>query len=334
MPADKNVWVIVEHQQGRLADVTLEMLGDARKLADKLGGEVWAIMLTAGGAGDGTGVMAHHGADRLLLVEHELFDACMTEPGVQALAVLCAEHAPGILLLAATPNGQDLAARLSARLATGLLADCVTLKINGEGRLEATRPTHADKVYSTVVCAAGTPQMATLRPGVAGVGKPDTARKAEVSKIEPALDAMVLRARAVGFVPADPKTIDITEAERIVAAGMGAGGDEGMQALAELAELLGAALAGSRLAIDQGWLPYERQVGQSGRTVAPRLYIAAGISGASQHTLGMRDAGTIVAINTDKAAGIFKLAQLGIVGDLRQVVPALTKKLRAQKQTA
>lgn len=332
MASSNDVWVIVEHQQGKLADVTLEMLGDARKLADKLGGQVWAIMLTAGGAGDGSEVMAHHGADRVLLVEHALFEAYTTEPCVQALAALCAEHAPGILLLAATLNGQDLAARLSARLGTGLAADCVTLKINAEGRLEATRPTHADKVYGTTVCVAGTPQMATLRPGVAGVGKPNTARKAEVSTVEPVLDATTLRARAVGFVPADPKTIDITEAERIVAAGMGVGGREGVQALEELAELLGAALAGSRLAVDQGWLPYERQVGQSGRTVAPRLYIAAGISGASQHTLGMRDAQTIVAINTDKAAGIFKLAELGIVGDLHQVIPALTKKLRAQKK--
>lgn len=334
MPVSKDVWVIVEHRQGKLADVTLEMLGDARKLADKLGGEVWAVMLTAGGAGDGTEVMAHHGADQVLLIEHELFDAYMTEPCAQTLAELCREHAPAILLLAATLNGQDLAARLSARLRTGLASDCVTLKVNAEGRLEATRPAYADKVYSTVVCCAGHPQMATLRPGVAGVGKANTSRKAEVLRFQPTISRETIRAHAVGFVPADPKTIDISEADQVVAAGMGVGSREGLQILEELADLIGASLGGSRLAVDQGWLPYERQIGQSGKTVTPRLYIAAGISGASQHTLGMKDAETIIAINTDKTAGIFKLTDLGVVGDLHQVIPALTKKLRQQKKTA
>jgi electron transfer flavoprotein alpha subunit len=192
--------------------------------------------------------------------------------------------------------------------------------------LEAVTPGYGDKVYLRVACT-GSPQIATLRPGVAGVEKPKGGRTPEVIKVAPELAPDDIRTEMLDYIPGDPRQIDLVEADRIIAGGRGLGGQEGFQTLEKLADLLGAAVGGTRVAVDNRWIPFERQIGQTGKTVAPKLYIACGISGASHHILGAKDSEVIVAVNTDQKANIFKNAQLKVAADLHEVLPALIARL-------
>ncbi len=202
------------------------------------------------------------------------------------------------------------------------------IDLDENGAFQLTTPTHAGKVYTTVICTSDKPQMATLRPGLVEAKLLSAARKAETIKVDPQIKPDEARVKVTGFVKADPKTIDLEEAEIIVAGGGGMGAKENFRLLEELAEVLGGSVAGSRVPVDEGWITIERQVGQTGKTVASQLYIACGISGSIYHAMGMKDCKVIIAINKDRAAPIFKLADVGVVGDVLEVVPALTLKLR------
>ncbi len=332
IPDRGDVFVVVEQDRGELRDVTLEMLGDARMLAERLSAKVWALVLSAGWPAMPEWVdsaLPAHGADGILLLEHKLLEPYVTEAHLQALVEVCGRFSPAILMLAASRNGQDLAPRVAARLRAPCASDCISFRLTPEGALAATRPVHAGKAHATLELQGAPLYVVTLRPGVAGVGRPIAGRQIETHRVVPVIDPGKLPVRATSFIPADPATIDLSEAEVVVAGGRGVGGPEGWRRIEELADALGAAFGASRVAVDRGWAPFERLVGQTGKTVRAKLYVACGISGASQHVQGMKDSEVIVAINTDNGAPILKLAHLAVVGDLNQVIPALIDRVRA-----
>ncbi len=328
--AHTGIWVVAEHTNGELHPVSLELLGEGQKVASGLGEHLCAVLLGQD-VESLAAPLAHHGAEKVYAVQHELLAQYTTDAHATALAGLVRQQCPSIVMLGATPNGQDLAACLAARLRTGFAGDCVELRLNDQRVPEAVRPGYGDKVHTTVVSCSSPPWVVTLRPGVIGVDQADELRHAEVIRIQPEIEPTSIRTRVLRFVKADPRTIDIGEADCIVAGGLGVGGAEYWHLVEELAEALGAAVAGSRPAVDEGWIGRERQVGQTGKDVTPELYVALGISGASQHTAGMKDAKHVIAINSDRDAPIFKVSSVSVVGDLHQVVPVLVEKLRQGK---
>lgn len=287
----REIFVVVEHERGELGDVTLEMLGDARTLADQISGNVSAVVLGAPFAalpGWIGSALPAHGADRVLLVEHERLDPYLTEAHLQALEDAVGRFRPAIVILAASRNGQDLAPRLAARLHAPFSGDCISFRLDADGSLETVRPVYGDKADATVALQHGELCVVTLGPNVAGVGRGRAGREAEVTRIVPEIDPAQLRARVLSLVPADPATIDLAEAERVVAGGRGAGSAERWRRIEELADCLGASLGASRVAVDLGWAPFERQVGQTGKIVKAKLYVACGDrstdSGTSRRT--------------------------------------------------
>jgi electron transfer flavoprotein alpha subunit len=331
MESPRNIWVLANGQPDRWSEVTLEMLADARTLADKSGQQVWAVAVGPAFPSDDrwAAELGHHGADRVVALESPALERYATDSYLSVLTDLAAGQPPSILLLAADRNGADLAPRLAVWLGGAIATACSSLRLLDDGTLEAVRPAWADKGQVVLQLAAERPRIITLRPGVAGIAKANTARTAPVERIAAVVIPDQAKTHSIELIPADPRTVDIKEAERVIAGGRGVGGAEGFALLGQLADQLDASIAASRVAVDLGWVPYERQVGQTGRTVKPKLYIACGISGASQHVMGMQEADVIIAINQDKNANIFKLAHLSIAGDVFEVIPALIQRLRA-----
>jgi electron transfer flavoprotein alpha subunit len=324
----QDVWVLAEHRGGELEEVTKEMLAEAGHLASKLGGQVCSVLL-----GDDVGKLAiplaHYGADLVYMAEHPLLSSYTTDAYTDVICGLVQQYQPAILIFGVTPNGSDLAPRLATRLGVNLASDCVSLDLTGDGQLIATKPAYQDKLYAKVLYPAAGLQIATLRPGVRGVDEADRSRRCEVVAVPVIVGSERISTRRLGVIPADPRTVDVSEAERIVAGGRGVG--DNFDSLWELADILGAAIGGTRVAVDRGWLPLERLIGATGKTVKPRLYLACGISGATQHSIGMKDSETVIAINVDRTAPIFPLADLGVLADLNQVIPALIRRLRQQR---
>jgi len=235
---------------------------------------------------------------------------------------------PGLVLLAATIQGKDIASRLAARLGVGSIINCTNWRVSDQGRLEFLRPAYGGKVWVGVSCLNSPLSIVAMKPAVLDVEEPKRGLQTQVERKSWHFDPAAIRTIVMNILPADPATMDLTEAEVVVAGGRGVGDVETFHLLQELAEVLEGTVGGSRVAVDAGWIPFQRQVGQTGRVVAPRLYIACGISGAIQHQMGMKDSQAIIAINTDKNAPIFKLADIGIVGDLKEIVPAMTRRLK------
>jgi electron transfer flavoprotein alpha subunit len=327
MSSDKSVWVLAEQSEGKLIDVSLEALSCGRRLADDLGGRVGAVVVGSDGQ-ELIETLASYGADKVYLLQSHLLSEYHAELYVKALSKLIEEDKPEILLCGATSAGRDLAPRLAARLRTGLISECIGLALNEEGLLLGTKLTHGGRVSSTIVCSASKPQMATVKPGVMSIGRPDAARKAEVAIITPELSRSDCRTSIKGVVKADPAKISLDEADVIVSGGKGVGDLENFKLLDELAKYLGGSVAGSLGAVDEGWLPRKKLVGQTGTTVTPKLYIACGISGSLYHVLGMRDSEFVIAINQDPNAPIFKVADMSIIGDVAEVLPAIINQLR------
>ena len=324
--ATKSVWVIAEHTKRGLHEAALEVLGEARALVDQLQGELHAVVL-GDEITDLAATLFHYGAQSVYLVQHPLLKEYTTDGYVHALAQLLRDRDARVLMLGGTPNGQDLAPRLAARLCIGLAADCMRVKLNSSGELGMTRPVYQDKVHAVVTWPGSRPMVVTMRPGARGSNRPDPSRQGQVFEVRVQLEDDVIRARPVGFIKGDPKQIDLSEAELVVAGGRGV--EPGRWGVVEdAAKQLGAAVGGSRMAMDQGWIGRERMIGLTGKTIHPKLYLAAGISGASQHMGGVRDSEVVIAINTDPAAPCLKQADLGIVGDLHEVLPALTRRLQ------
>lgn len=319
-----NVLVIAEQRGGVLKKVTFELLGVGAELASRLGGSVEAALLGSG-LDNLSEALAQHGAAKVYLADDPDLARYSSEGYCNTLAALIQTIQPAIVLAGATAMGKDLAPRLAARLGVGLASDCTALEIDN-GRLLATRPIFAGKALAKVKLN-GDPQMATVRPNVLPVPAPDASRTPTVQPVAAVVDR--IRAKVVDIVSAGVGEIDVAEADVIVSGGRGVGGPEGFAPIRSLAKTLGAAVGASRAAVDAGWIEHSHQVGQTGKTVTPNLYIACGISGAIQHLAGMKTSKVIVAINKDPEAPIFKVANYGIVGDLFTVVPLLEQELKA-----
>jgi len=323
---NNDVFVWVEQFKGQPVGASWEAIGVARRIADELGGSVTACVF----GGPGIEALAQeaisYGADKVLLAEDETLADFRVEPQVALLAKVLREAAPAAVLIGATFRGRELGPALAVELDTGCIADCTALESEG-GQLVATRPIYAGKLLCKCVIPERRPQIFTTRVRAFPKPEPDQSQDGQVVRVEPVLAEDGISTKVTGFLET-VGGVSLADASIIVSGGRGVGGPEGFEPVRELAEVLGAALGASRAAVDAGWIPYEHQVGQTGKTVSPDLYIACGISGAIQHQAGMRTSKVIVAINKDPEAPIFKLAHYGIVGDLFKVVPALTGALK------
>jgi len=327
------VWVFAEQRDGRLKSVAYELLSEGRKLGDKLGTEVCAVCL--GHNIEGAEQLVAYGADKIYLVDDPALADHQEDFYTGALVDLIRKHRPEIVLAGATAMGRSFIPRVAAILYTGLTADCTGLDIDPESKLLLqTRPTFGGNVMATIMCQARRPQMATVRPHVFKKGAPDKQRKGEIIKVDFDKESVSSRTKLLDFVEDLSEKVNLGDAEIIVSGGRGLGKPENFAIVKELADCLGAALGSSRPPVDEGWIPYSHQVGQTGKTVCPKLYIACGISGAVQHLAGMQTSDIIIAINEDPNAPIFEVATYGIVGDLFEVVPMLTDKLRKSRGLA
>jgi electron transfer flavoprotein alpha subunit len=317
------ILTFAEQRDGKLRRASLEVVSEARRLAGALGATVTAVAIGPGSEGLAS-ELAAYGADRVLVFDDAAFAAYATEAHARALAQAIADARPAVVLVPFTAMGKDLAPRVAAKVGAGLASDCVALEAKG-ATLVARRPMYAGKAYATVEWT-GEPRLATLRPNVFPLGPPDASRKAEVVKV--AADTSS-RARVTAVKATTQGKVQLTEAQVIVSGGRGLKGPEHFHLVEELAEAMGAAVGASRAVVDAGWVDHQMQVGQTGKTVSPTLYVACGISGAIQHLAGMSSSKCIVAINKDADAPIFKVANYGVLGDAFEVLPKLTEAAKA-----
>lgn len=327
----KGVWVFAEQREGELQKVSLELLGEGRRVADELGVKLTALLL-GNNIEDLANILAKHGADEVLVADDKNLEHYTTDAYTKVICDLANERKPGILFVGATFIGRDLGPRIAARLTTGLTADCTSIEVEVEnGALLATRPAFGGNLMATIACPDHRPQMATVRPGV--FAKIDTdPSNCKIEKVEVKLADSDIRTKVLEIVKAKKDIIDIAEADFIVSGGRGVGSKENFKLLEELAEALEGTVAGSRAAVESGWIEGAYQVGQTGKTVRPQIYIACGISGAIQHVAGMQDSDLIIAVNKDDSAPIMKIADYAIVGDLTKVVPELIAQVREIKE--
>ena len=323
----QGVWFWVEQFNGEAGSISWEMAGKGRELADQLG-----VTLTACVLGNDVEHMAQeaisYGADRVFLVDDPTLTQYRTDPYAAVMVDLVERHKPEILIMGASSRGRDLAGSIATRLVTGLTADCTGLDIDPNTRqLRQTRPAFGGNIMATILCPNHRPQMSTVRHRVFEVPEKDSSREGQIVRGNALMPEDEIASKVIDFI-VEEENVNLADARVIVSGGRGVKGAEGFEPIRELAQVLGGAVGSSRAAVDAGWMPYAYQVGQTGRTVRPDLYIACGISGAIQHLAGMRTAKVIVAINRDPEAPIFDVAHYGIVGDLFEVVPALTEAFR------
>lgn len=337
----KGVYIYAQQVDNEISPIAYELLGKAKDLAADLDTQVTAVLL-------GSNVkslaysLAQYGADRVIVVDNPVLETYRTEPYTQALAAVINEYKPEIMLVGATAIGRDLGPRVSARVGTGLTADCTVLEIGDfplnplpnreqkHNQLLMTRPAFGGNTIATIACPDNRPQMATVRPGVMQKIEPIADAKAEVIEFNPELEENNCYVEILDIVKEVSTAVDIQEAKILVSGGRGVGSKENFKLLEDLAEALGGTVSCSRAVVDNGWLPKDLQVGQTGKTVRPNVYFAIGISGAIQHTAGMEESDVIIAINKDESAPIFDVADYGIVGDLNKIVPLLTEAIKAQ----
>lgn len=322
----KNVWVFAEQRDGEIQPVALEILSEARKIANGMDARLSAVLFGKNVIGL-LPVLEDYGAEKVYVCDSPLFEHYQTDAYTKQLAAMTAEYHPDVIFIGATHNGRDMGPRLASQLNTGLTADCTRLEVDAEtGELLMTRPAFGGNLMATIICPNHRPQMATVRPGVFKAEE-SKAVDCEVVMVPSVVQQSDLLTEIVRIVKENSQEADISKAKIIVAGGRGLGNAEGFALLEKLAEKLDATVAASRAAVDAGWISAARQVGQTGKTVQPELYIACGISGAIQHLVGMNSSRIIVAINKDKDAPIFKVAHYGLVGDLYQIIPELIKQL-------
>jgi electron transfer flavoprotein alpha subunit len=323
----KKVWVYAEQREGVFLPVVYEILSEARQIADGIAGVLGAVVLGKDMQQQALSLV-DYGAEEIYVCNDELFAHYQTDVYTKQLAAMIAQYTPEIVFIGATHNGRDLGPRLASRIDTGLTADCTSLAVDEDsGQLLMTRPAFGGNLMATIICPAHLPQMATIRPGVFKADKSHSVPDYRVIEVACVADASDRLTEIVRVVKEHTQEEDISLANIIVSGGRGMGKSEGFALLQELADAIGGTVASSRGAVDSGWMPSSRQVGQTGKTVQPELYIACGISGAIQHLAGMSGARTIIAINKDKDAPIFKAAHYGLVGDVYQIIPELIKQL-------
>ena len=335
----KGVYVFAQQVDNELSGIAFELLGKAKELAADLSTDVTAVLIGSGVKGL-VDQLAEYGADKVIVVDDPELKEYRTEPYAHALASVINEYKPEIVLVGATAIGRDLGPRVSARVATGLTADCTVLEIGDfpinpvpnqeqkHNQLLMTRPAFGGNTIATIACPDNRPQMATVRPGVMQKIDPIAGAKAEVIEYNPGFTPNNKYVEILDVVKELSDTVDIMDAKILVSGGRGVGSAENFKILQDLADVIGGTVSCSRAVVDNGWLPKELQVGQTGKTVRPNVYFAIGISGAIQHTAGMEESDIIVAINKDETAPIFDVADYGIVGDLNNSVPKLTEELK------
>ena len=343
----KHIYVVAEQRDGNIAKVTMELLGEATKLAGELGEKVYAVLM-----GDQIKAKAQdlieHGADGVIVVEDPMLAEYVTEPYAKALTAVIKNYDPNIVLFGATSIGRDLAPRVAARVHTGLTADCTRLDVDmneyfeflhatsnadtdaiekrlgmDDKTLKMTRPAFGGNVMATIRCADHRPQMATVRPGVMKKLDVQAGKEGTVEEFKVEFEAADMNVTIKEVVRETKKAVDITEAKVLVSGGRGIGSPEFFDELQKVADLLGGEISSSRANVDAGWIARDRQVGQTGKTVRPDLYLACGISGAIQHIAGMESSECVIAINKNDTAAIFEVADLGIVGDVKVIIPKL-----------
>lgn len=330
----RNIWVFIEQEYGRINPVAFELLGEGKRLAGDLGHELVAVIL---------GHEIEHlaadlfvrGADTVIIIDDPILKDCRTYSYCAALVMLIEKYGPQVLLIGATNVGRDLASAVATQRRTGLTADCTELAIDPETKLlTQTRPAFGGNVMATILCKKARPQMATVRPRVFKMPPADCERSGKIINEAIALSEDEIPTKVLEFISHhDHENVEIEAADIIIAGGKGVGSEENFNLLKELAEVLGGEVASSRPPVEMGWTPVSRQIGQTGKTVRPRLYVAAGISGAIQHAVGMQGSDIIVAINNDPDAPIFELATYGIIGNLLEVVPALIEAINTTERT-
>lgn len=325
----KGVWIFAEQRRGKVSSVAYELLGIGRKLADDLKTDLSAVLL--GTAETEAKELIGWGADKVYLSKDQIFESFNDEPYSQLLTSLITEHRPEIVLAGATPMGRSFIPRVAARLRTGLTADCTSLAIDkGTGNLLQVRPAFGGNIMATILCPNNRPQMATVRPRVMKRRTYDEGRAGDIIDVE--AGGITSRTKVLETVKEiSDITVNLQEADIIVSGGRGLGEPKGFKLMEELAELFGGAVGSSRAAVDAGWIAYRHQVGQTGKTVCPKIYFACGISGAVQHLVGMQSSDIIIAINKNPEAPIFNVATYGVVGDLYEIVPLLIKKIKEAK---
>ncbi|MBM6870626.1 electron transfer flavoprotein subunit alpha/FixB family protein [Pseudoflavonifractor phocaeensis] len=328
----KDLWVLIETKEdGSAQNVGLELLNPGRMLADKQGGALVAVVI-GNNVDESVKAASAYGADKVIVVEGEEYQRYTTDAYATALVTLVEKYGPTSMMIGATPHGRDLGPRVSCRLQTGLTADCTALDIDEEsGNVAWTRPAFGGNLMATILCPDHRPQIGTVRPGVFKKADP-TEGKAEIIREDIHVPADQIRTKLLESIKeAAGEMVDLEGAEIIVSGGRGVGGPEGFAPVKELADALGGVVGTSRAAVDAGWIAHAHQVGQTGKTVGPKLYVACGISGAIQHVAGMSSSDCIVAINKDPDAPIFDIADYGIVGDLFEVLPILTAEVKKLK---
>jgi len=323
----RGIWVFAEQRNGRLKSVAYELLAKGRELADSLETELSAVCF--GHNVDEVNQLIAHGADKVYLVDSPDFVNNPEDLCTHQLVELIRQYEPEVVIAGATSLGRSFIPRVASIVGTGLTADCTGLEIDTEERLLLqTRPAFGGNIMATIICQAKRPQMSTVRPRVFKKGLPDKGRKGQIIRVDFNKESITSRTRLLGFIEDITETVKLDEADIIVSGGRGLGKPENFHLLEDLAKVMGAALGSSRPPVDEGWIPYSHQVGQTGKTVCPKVYVACGISGSVQHMAGMQTSETIVAINDDPNAPIFEIATYGIVGDLFKVVPMLIDKLK------
>lgn len=327
----KGVLVFVEQVDGEIARVSYELLGEGKKLAATLNTEVTAVVL-GNNLENLVDKLADHGADKVIVVEDPALEIYMTEPYTHAMTEVVNEYKPDVVLYGATAIGRDVAPRIAARTHTGLTADCTRLEVQEKtNNLLMTRPAFGGNVMATILCPNHRPQMATVRPGVMQQAEKAANPDCQVVKFTvPNLDSFK-NVEVLEVIKKESERVDIMDVDVLVSGGRGMGSVENFKLLEELADALGGTVSASRAAVDAGWEEKDRQVGQTGKTVRPNLYIASGISGAIQHVAGMEESDIIIAINKDETAPIFDVADFGVVGDATKIIPMLTKEIKAKR---
>lgn len=325
----KGIWVFAEQHEGHLQSVALELIAEARKLSETLNESVSAVLLGDAHVKELAKELIEGGADNVYISTDSRLKNYQTEPYTEVIVSLIEKYKPEIFLLGATTTGRDLASRIAARIRVGLTADCTGLDIDPEKKIiRQTRPAFGGNIMATIISPNYRPQMSTVRPKVFKKLPKDPQRKGQIIDFKPFISEKSLRTKLVEIIKSTEKKVNLAEAEIIVSGGRGIGGPENFKLIQDLADVIGGAVGASRATVDAGWISQFHQVGQTGKTVSPKLYIACGISGAIQHLAGMQSSDIIVAINKDPYAPIFNVATYGIVGDLFEVLPVMTKKFK------
>ena len=338
----KGVYVFAQQVDNEISGIALELLGKGKELAAKLETEVTAVLIGYN-VKNLADKLAEYGADKVILVDDPELETYRTEPYAHALASVIEKYKPEIVLVGATAIGRDLGPTVSARVKTGLTADCTVLEIGDfplvaipgqeqkHNQLLMTRPAFGGNIMATLMCPRTKPQMATVRPGVMKRIDKDETRKGELIKFDVDFTEADMNVEILEVVKSDKKSVDLTEAKLIVSGGRGIGSPQGFDMIRDVADALGAEVGSSRACVDAGWIEKDRQVGQTGKTVRPDLYMACGISGAIQHVAGMEGSELVISINKNDTAPIFEVSDLGIVGDVKQILPKLADAIRKYK---